>query len=99
MTHASATLRRSCVDATIKASFPPSSSTEGFRYFPARAPIDLPAHSDPVRLIPRTSSRERMYSLSDDEMMIFWYTPIGNPLSRKSSSMSSPASGVLDACL
>lgn len=63
---------RLLVWATINASFPPSSRTEGLRYFPARDPIARPAHSDHVRLTHCTSFRERIYSLSADEMRRFW---------------------------
>lgn len=70
-TPAFATSSRCVVCATINASLPPSSSTEGFKYFPASAPMERHAHSEPVRLTPRISFRESIYSLSLEDIMIF----------------------------
>lgn len=52
--------------STIKASLPPSSSTERLRYFPARAPTTLPAVSLPVRLTQAMYLCPIMNSLIDD---------------------------------
>jgi hypothetical protein len=69
--HSNATLFKSFVSQTINASFPPSSNTEGFKYFPANDQIVLPAHSDQVRLTQAISFCEIMYSVSLELTMIF----------------------------
>jgi hypothetical protein len=95
----STTLSKSEFSKTINASFPPSSKTLGFRYFPARAPTALHAASLPVRLTHAIYLFDIICSLRLLETKTFVYTQAGNPAFSNNSSIFIAIIGTLELCL
>ena len=89
------TVSRSAPSSTKKASIPPSSSNDFFRYLPASAATCEPARSEPVRQTPATRGSLMNVSLSAWPIKAIWKAPLSAPPPSTAFSNSSPLAGTL----